>query len=744
MTGLFWLICLIRLFKTERRDLIIWAIVFSLLVLFCAVFVRLKEYPETLNSGPVKMLAFQVDTDNIKVDGDYLQLEGHVYLDDSRQRVRAVYSLGSEEEQTRWQNVDQALLATVSGVLERPSVKTNLNGFDYRSNLRNSSINQILTIESFHDLKVRKVSWYDVITHLSIVRRRLLLYCERKFSPAIATYIQILLLGEQSADSELTDTFNQLGILHLFSLSGMHVVFFFQFFRLIALKLGVTIEQWFWLQLVLSFIFGGLTGFSISVSRSLLQTNISECNRRFQLKFSSLDTWSLTLFCGVICQPFSLFTLAGQYSYSLSFFILFIGPALNGIKQRSVQQLCFSMLLSIFTLPILAVSSYDWKPVGIVLTFLLLPLFEKVLLPNLTILFVSSFFIRVPLAEPLMEKLLQILNDFFHWLGRMNPFSATIGHISTGLFIIEFLLIFLVLLFLEKKWQRSVIFLGILLLLINQKYVLQKGIIAYIDVGQGDSILIQAPFHGETILIDTGGKLDFSKEEWRERKNKKNNADYTVLPFLKSRGIDNLDKVIITHADTDHMGDLLSISDKVFIKQVYFPKGAEADVPFLNMLQQLAQRGTEVSPILAGEKIDSLFQLRVLSPSSVGEGGNNDSLVIHTKIAAANFLFTGDLEETGELELIRKYPQLPVDILKIAHHGSKTSTSKAFITQLKPKQAIISSGRNNRFGHPHSETLATLSESDVAVFQTAESGMIYYEWLPFIALSEAQTILDSD
>lgn len=175
VTGLFWLICLIRLFKTERRDLIIWAIVFSLLVLFCAGFVRLKEYPETLNSGPVKMLAFQVDTDNIKVDGDYLQLEGHVYLDDRRQRVRAVYSLGSEEGQTRWQNVDQALLATVSGVLERPSVKTNLNGFDYRSNLRNSSINQILTIESFHDLKVRKVSWYDVITHLSIVRRRLLL-----------------------------------------------------------------------------------------------------------------------------------------------------------------------------------------------------------------------------------------------------------------------------------------------------------------------------------------------------------------------------------------------------------------------------------------------------------------------------------------------------------------------------------------------------------------------------------------
>lgn len=689
-------------------------------------------------------IVFQIRADKIAIDGDYLQLEGLLFLDKREQQVRAVYYLKSEAEQKQWLSYTEGITIKVSGGLDRPSAQTNLNGFDYQHSLRSRRINQILTIEQIHSSTVQRVPWYSFGTHLANFRKNLLRYCDERFLPATAAYVQILLLGERGSDPELIDTFNQLGIVHLFSLSGMHVVFFFQLFRFCALKLGLTVERWFWVQLVLSLAFGGLTGFPISVIRALLQMNISACSRQYQLHFSALDCWGLALFLGVMLQPFALFTLGGRFSYMLSFSILFIGIALNEIEQLMLQQLCFSIILSLFTLPLLAVSSYEWQPIGIFLTFLLLPFFERVLLPGVSVLFASSFLLKIRLIDFIVEQLLQYMNGLFQWLNKMNFFSVRIGQIPLWLFFSELLLILFSLIYLGKNWKRAIFFLTVLLLLVNQKYFLQKGLIAYIDVGQGDSILVQAPFHGETILIDTGGKLEFSKEDWRVRENKRSNADYTVIPFLKSRGIGTLDKVFITHADADHMGDLLTISKKVFVKQVYFPKGAEQDAYFVSVIREMSESGTIFSPILAGEQIDSSFQLTILAPSSKGQGANNDSLVIHTKVSGTDFLFTGDLEEVGETELLRNYPRLPVDILKVGHHGSRTSTSKAFIEQIKPKQAIISNGRDNRYGHPHPETLTTLSENNVRVFQTAENGMIYYEWLPFIPLSEAKTILDSD
>ncbi|WP_321388745.1 hypothetical protein [uncultured Enterococcus sp.] len=115
-------------------------------------------------------------------------------------------------------------------------------------------------------------------------------------------------------------------------------------------------------------------------------------------------------------------------------------------------------------------------------------------------------------------------------------------------------------------------------------------------------------------------------------------------------------------------GDILAISQRLSIEHVYFPEGADQDTHFLNILKQLVESGTKCSPILAGAWVDSSFQLNILSPALPGQGNNEDSLVIHTNIAGRNFLFTGDLEEAGEAALIRKYPRLPIDVLKVAHH----------------------------------------------------------------------------
>lgn len=744
VTGFIWLFSLIRLVRTGNRTFIFSGFLFSILSLVCVSSILVKERQETSDFQSIADASLQIRPDRVKIDGDYLQLEGELSFNGVERQVRADYYFNSEQELLYWQRNDQFLTLIVSGTLERPSERTNLHGFDYRKLLRSRQINQLLTIESIDEVEQGAAPWYDLLSLLASFRKRLLIYCEERFSETTATYCRILLFGDRNGDSELTDVFNELGILHLFSLSGMHVLFFFRFFRTSALRTGMLVEHYFWLQLLASFLFAALTGFPVSVLRALFQSNLSEANRRFQLGCSSLDIWSLTLFLATITQPFTLFSLAGQYSYFLSFFILFIPPMLKSVPFRILQQFCFSALLSVFTLPLLAVTSYEWQPVGIFLTFLLLPLFEYMLLPSLTFLFGASFLVNMNIVELLMEGFLQRLNEVFYWLGERNSFSVVIGHIPSFLFFSALFLVLLLVGSHMKSWRLSSLFLLFVFLFTNQKYLLQKGIVAFIDVGQGDSILLQAPFHQETILIDTGGRLGFAKEEWRQRKNQKSNAEYTVIPFLKSRGVSRLNKVFITHADADHMGDLLTLSNQIVVEQIYFPKGAEIDSYFAEVLRQMVQKGTKAYPILARQRIDSYFRLSVLAPSTQGKGKNNDSLVLHAKIADRSFLFTGDLEAEGEESLRRAYPEIPVDVLKVGHHGSNSSSSKTFIEQIKPAEAIISCGVNNRYGHPHEEVIETLLENSTDIFRTDKNGMIYYEWLPFGSLSAGKTILDSD
>ncbi|WP_239644550.1 ComEC/Rec2 family competence protein [Enterococcus crotali] len=119
-------------------------------------------------------------------------------------------------------------------------------------------------------------------------------------------------------------------------------------------------------------------------------------------------------------------------------------------------------------------------------------------------------------------------------------------------------------------------------------------------------------------------------------------------------------------------------------------------------------------------------------------------MVVYAKTANKSFLFTGDLEREGEKRLIEQYPGLKVDVLKAGHHGSKTSSDSLFIQKIDPENAVISCGRNNRFKHPHEETLTVLKQANIDIFQTNKNGMIYYEWTPFSNMSSAKIVMEED
>lgn len=180
-----------------------------------------------------------------------------------------------------------------------------------------------------------------------------------------------------------------------------------------------------------------------------------------------------------------------------------------------------------------------------------------------------------------------------------------------------------------------------------------------------------------------------------------------------------------THTDTDHIGDLEAVAKELDIGEILVSQGSLTVPEFRKRLKKLA---APVRVLQAGDKLPIMgSQLQVLYPSQVGDGGNNDSLVLYGSLLGLRFLFTGDLEKEGEETLMAVYPKLPVDVLKAGHHGSKGSSSPAFLDFISPKLALISAGKNNRYRHPHQETLQRFERAQTLIYRTDQMGAVRFK-----------------
>ncbi|MGX7262809.1 DNA internalization-related competence protein ComEC/Rec2 [Enterococcus crotali] len=746
LIGIIWFYLVYRVLCTRSTAIISASFMCILIIAVSCLWTLNKErqlnFPEKTDvTGELFTLP-----DQFKVDGDRLQLKGKFLTEKKEQReVIAFYRFTTEQDAQKWRKINQPLRIRLSGEFTTPLGQTNLNGFDYRKSLKEKGIYQTLTISNIHKLTTESPKFYQIFAQLSSIRKQAIDYCDSTFLKETALYLKTLIFGFKSSEfSQKEDVLANLGILHLFSLSGMHVTFFVGSFRYLLLRCGITVERLFWLQVLFSIVYAGLTGFSISVVRALLQSLISRSSRRFNWHLSGLDCWSITLLIGLLFRPYLLFSVGGQLSYGLSFFILYVLPITERINNRYLKMYCFSLLLNITMIPLMGRTFFEWQVTSSLFTFLLLPVFERFILPVLSLSLLSSFVVNIKFLSDSLEIYFLIQQSVFDWLSRYSTLTVVTGIFSPLLFLVACILLFLLLHTLSERSKKAyVIAIGLFLLMYN-KHFSPNGTIAFIDVGQGDSMFIQTPFHQENILIDTGGKVEFGKEKWAIRSKQATNADYSVIPYLKSKGVKYLDKVLISHGDIDHCGDLLAIDKKIPIRSLYFPVGTENKAAFRHMLNQLKSKGTKCYPIVGQAEVSHSIFMKILAPDSPGTGENKDSMVVYAKTANKSFLFTGDLEREGEKRLIEQYPGLKVDVLKAGHHGSKTSSDSLFIQKIDPENAVISCGRNNRFKHPHEETLTVLKQANIDIFQTNKNGMIYYEWTPFSNMSSAKIVMEED
>ena len=272
------------------------------------------------------------------------------------------------------------------------------------------------------------------------------------------------------------------------------------------------------------------------------------------------------------------------------------------------------------------------------------------------------------------------------------------------------------------KWPAIAAVLGLFVLLLWQPWLHPQATgmleLTAIDVGQGDSLLVVLP-RGEIMLIDGGGRLVYG----RQRKSNLDIGEDVVSPYLWNRGIRRIDVMVATHSHQDHIGGLSAIMSNFRPKELW--TGANPPAELLEQARRLGIPSFEKHPTGPHELSGAILEILAPTDDYVAEKvGNNDSLVLRISYGSRSFLLTGDMERGIESKLLASGENLHADVLKVGHHGSRTSSSPAFLEAVSPSVALISAGYENSFGHPHPDVLGRLSSRHVAVLRTDLDGLV--------------------
>lgn len=682
----------------------------KILVLLVTLFFSFAFFNKDINSFNLdKTSQIRIYPDQVKVKDSYLTGIGHV--------KNGTILLNGKVTQAQEELIKKGLpimLSQINGESGMVEPATNIGEFDYRRYYAAKKINQRIKFTSTQ-MNIASVSFIDKLHQLRFILQNYF----KTMPQLLGFFASELILGENSAqeNQELLNNYRNLGVIHLLSISGLHVGLYVLIISTLCFYLKMTDEETFlvcMLVLLLGiFLSNGQAGFV----RASISYFLGKICKFKGYRVAKIDLLGLTGILHLLVVP-RLFMATG----AILSYVLALGLQLTN-KFNEIKQ---SILLNLLLTPLLLLFFYQVNLLTVLFNMLVVPYFNWIVIPLTFINLIIFPFIKN--LAPLFEQILELGEKVISQLSQTKWGLITFGQIDwwqcISLLMITLCLIIALREKTEWKFSPKKISISVSLLYLvffSMIHFPLYGQVTFIDVGQGDSILITTPFPRRVYMIDTGGKLNFSGKKLTPQINR------ITIPFLKSQGISRIDGVFVSHQDADHVGDLGPLLEQVQVKKLYMAKGLINNPSFQRRINNRIKY-TKLVELLAGMQIkEPKIIFNVVYPYLPGEGKNEDSLSLYFRLANKNWLFTGDLGREGESEIMQKM-NLAVDYFKLGHHGSKTSSKPEFLHAINPKLVFISAGRKNRFGHPHQETLDTLTDQRIPWVSTQDCGMIswYY------------------
>ena len=613
-----------------------------------------------------------------------------------KEEVIATYYIKTEEELVYLkENIGIGKTITVNGTLNEPINNTIPNTFNYKKYLYNNKIYYLFDAHS-----------YSIQNDNNLLDRSKDYLIKRAYNSKNSEYLLVLVLGDKALiSSDEYNTYQNNGTSHLLAVSGSHITVILLVLSFFLKKLK-EVPKLIIIFLILLF-FAFVTNNASAVNRAIYFFIINRINKLGNLKLSNIQVLFITAFILLLLDPFTIYDLGFIYSFCISLGIMYYSDKLNG--NLLIATLKVSIIAFLFSLPISSYINYEVNLSSILINLIFVPWISYIVFPISIITFIF------PIFNPILSILLSITNV----LNNIGEFISIFINVPKMPLVVAIILFILLLLAKNNKKYLYVILiiLGLIKLspLINSSYE-----VYFLDINQGDSAIIITPHKRDVVMIDTGGKITYEVEDWKKG-NKTYNLSDNTIKFLKSKGITTIDYLITTHGDYDHLGEVQNIVNKLNVKNVIFNNDS------YNTLE------LELIDVLNDKNIKYYQNIKTLNITNntiyflndyLYDNENDNSNVLYLSIYDKKFLFMGDAGINVEEDLMNKYNLENITVLKVGHHGSKTSSSKNFIDYVNPLISVISVGRNNRYNHPSTDVLANLSNR--IIYRTDIDGTIKF------------------
>lgn len=666
----------------------LYYVILFLAIIYTVISINIKhEFKLNLNS---KILVGRVES--ITLNGNKLSL-----IVKNKEKVRATYYLTNKDETRLIKKIHLGDKVKLEGEFSLPIKKKDKYSFDYERYLKTKKIYCLFETKKLSVMSSSK----NIFLYIKefVINR-----CKDK-------YLKVFILGDKSTlDSNVIKTYQDLGISHLFAISGMHVSLLSTMLLKLLEKLKIKEDNRLKIVSCILIFYLFLTSFSVSILRAVLFFICFSLNKIYYTYIESKNIFIFVVAISLFINPFYIYDVAFIYSYSISFSLIVMANFINGFKSYFKSLLVTSIISFLVGIPTSLYFFNQLNFLSIIYNLFYVPFISYIVFPLALISFLIPQVLKIfELSTSVLEFTTRILSKI--------SFSKLI-FCSCNIFIYFAYIILIIFLLKEFRFKRGKKLIILALLLIFHYFIptfFDKNYLMMIDVGQGDSILIHS--RRKSMLIDTGGIESYQNKSFKSSNDSKVVMN-TTIPLLKKLGISKIDYLILTHGDFDHAGEAINLTRNFNVDRIYLNQGS-----FNSLEKKIIGSHKKTYKISEGDLI-KLGNISLIELNKSFDDENDSSTILLMYYKNLKILLTGDASVKSEKYILDTYDLGHVDILKLGHHGSKTSTGEDLLKEIRPSLGLISCGKDNKFNHPHKVTTEKLKRYKVKYLRTDIEGSI--------------------